>query len=164
MLQECGINQRVSFDAYLGKMGSTLLFFLLFFFGCQPSPQPDQVCRRKQCVNVEIAREGEALLRGLQFRKSLGEKEGMLFIFPNEEKLSFWMKDTLIPLDIIWLDYSRTIVHVEAEVPPCNGDPCPAYSSSAKAMYVLEINAGHAARMGLKVGDRLEFRLREFQD
>ena len=71
------------------------------------------------------------------------------------------MKDTLIPLDMIWMDSERRIVHIEHNVPPCAADPCPRYPPSGPALYVLEINAGFAAKLGLKVGDTMEFRLKE---
>lgn len=83
----------------------------------------------------------------------------MLFILPERQRHSFWMKDTKIPLDIIWLDFVRRVVHVEDHVPPCQEDPCPTYTPDSSALYVLEVNAGHAKRMGLQKGDRLDFHL-----
>jgi uncharacterized membrane protein (UPF0127 family) len=89
------------------------------------------------------------------FRSSISPDRGMLFIFPDVDVHSFWMKNTLIPLDILWIDESRTVVHVERNVPPCKADPCPSYPPKSAAKFVLELGAGQAAAHGLNVGDRL---------
>ncbi|MBI5149637.1 MAG: DUF192 domain-containing protein [Candidatus Omnitrophica bacterium] len=104
----------------------------------------------------------EELHRGLQFRRSLDPGSGMLFVFQKSEPYTFWMKDTLIPLDMIWIDSGRRIVHVEHNVPPCVADPCPRYPPGHEALYVLEINAGYAVRLGLQLGETAEFRLNAF--
>lgn len=121
----------------------------------------DQVCFSRKCVNVEIVREREEIRRGLQFRNSLGVDNGMLFIFSKSWPYAFWMKDTLIPLDMVWMDYGRRIIHIEHNVPPCKEDPCPRYEPGHPALYVLEINAGYAKKLGLKIGDTAQFKLRE---
>ncbi len=95
-------------------------------------------------------------MRGLQFRTSLAQDAGMLFIFDQPLRYSFWMKDTLIALDMIWLDQEMRVVHVESNVPPCTEDPCASYSPSEPALYVLELNAGTASLINLKPGDRLQ--------
>ena len=69
------------------------------------------------------------------------------------------MKDTMIPLDIIWMDHSRRVVHIEKDVPPCVSDPCPRYVPKKEALYVLELNAGESERLGLQKGEFFEFRL-----
>ena len=99
--------------------------------------------------------------RGLQFRKSLAIDAGMLFVFSVEKKQAFWMKDTLIPLDMIWIDYSHRIVHIASHVPPCQSDPCPVYTPEQNALYVLEINSGSTEKIGLKAGDIAEFKIRK---
>lgn len=134
-------------------------FFLCVFLlsGCQTPVSRDRVCFENQCVDVEVVREQENRARGLQFRDSLGEKQGMLFIFPESRRHDFWMKDTKIPLDIIWIDSAYQVVHIENNVPPCLRDPCPRYAPQAPARYVLEINAGHAMRMGLQKGTGVKF-------
>ncbi len=117
----------------------------------------DQVCFQNRCIDVEVVREKEEMRRGLQFRQSLGAHSGMLFVFPQSRRHAFWMKDTRIPLDMIWMDYTRRIVHIERDVPPCKEDPCPSYTPSQEALYVLEVNAGYTAVLGLKAGDQAEF-------
>jgi uncharacterized membrane protein (UPF0127 family) len=109
---------------------------------------------------VEVATTDETRMRGLQFRNSLSENQGMLFVFDHEDQYAFWMKDTLIPLDIIWLDYSKKVVYIEENAKPCKIAPCPSYRPSANALYVLEVNAGYAQKIGLKKGDALEFQLK----
>jgi uncharacterized protein len=139
-------------------------FFLICFFilGCQTSQIKDQICFKTRCVNVEIASSDKERMAGLQFRKFLLMDSGMLFVFQKKGRYNFWMKDTLIPLDMIWMDESRRIVHIEKNVLPCKNDPCPSYSPEQDAMYVLEINTGEAKRMELKEGDILEFRMSNF--
>ena len=135
------------------------LFMGLLFQGCSHSTNPpeNQVCFRNNCVDVEVVREKEETRRGLQFRRSLAAQSGMLFIFPENRRHAFWMKDTLIPLDMIWLDQDQRIVHIERQVPPCAVDPCAVYVPEQNALYVLEINAGHAGDMGLRVGEQMRF-------
>lgn len=121
----------------------------------------NQVCFEDQCVEVEIARAKTEHARGLQFRSSLGEDQGMLFIFPDIKRHSFWMKDTLIPLDIIWLDESQHVVYMLENVPVCQEEPCPVYTPLSQAKYVLEINAGRASFLNIKEGESADFRLLE---
>ena len=140
--------------------------FLLLCFFCGGCSRPDawtinQVCFGDKCVQVEVVRKEEELHRGLQFRTSLAPDSGMLFVFQKSWSYAFWMKDTLIPLDMIWLDDARRVVHIEHNVPPCTADPCPRYPPGHEALYVLEINAGYADQLGLKIGDIAEFALRE---
>ena len=90
-------------------------------------------------------------------RQSLPDNRGMLFVFPDENDRSFWMRNTLIPLDMIWIDDGRRIAHIAHDVPPCKADPCPSYPPNAKAKYVLEVAAGVAARHGLANGQVLRF-------
>ena len=84
----------------------------------------------------------------------------MLFVFPKEAKHAFWMKDTYISLDIIWLNYAKKVVHIEENVKPCKIAPCPTYHPSENALYTLEVNADYVRKIGLKVGDTMEFRLK----
>ncbi|MCK5580452.1 MAG: DUF192 domain-containing protein [Candidatus Omnitrophica bacterium] len=136
-----------------------LLFLSIFLLGCTGSRPVTQVCFKGQCIEVELAQTQEERARGLQNREYLDTERGMLFLFSDSRKHSFWMKETLIPLDIIWLDYARRIIHIEANVPPCQKDPCPSYVPSQDAMYVLELNAGKSKEFGLEAGDVVEFHL-----
>lgn len=121
----------------------------------------DQVCFGKTCVDVEVVSTPEAMRKGLQGRVAMADNQGMLFTFPRAERHSFWMKDTLIPLDMIWMDHERRIVDLHLHVPPCKADPCETYGPSGEnALYVLEVNAGYCQKKGLKRGNQAEFRLR----
>jgi len=98
--------------------------------GCNKSNNSgDAVCVKGQCYSVEIAADLEAQATGLMHRDHLDRDSGMLFIFSYRNKHAFWMKNTLISLDMIWLDYGRHVVHIEEDVPPCKEDPCPRYRS-----------------------------------
>ena len=106
---------------------------------------------------VELALDDEARARGLMFRDVLDDGHGMLFIHEREKPLAYWMKNTRIPLDILYFDASRRLVSQQRNVPPCSaGDRCPPYPSRAPALYVLELNAGEARRLGLEDGAVLE--------
>jgi hypothetical protein len=74
------------------------------------------------------------------------------------------MKNTLIPLDMLWIDKDRRIVHIRRNVPPCKDDPCPSYGPDRAGLYVLELAAGASDRFGLKLFDRLEFSLPKIKD
>lgn len=108
-------------------------------------------------VTAELAVTEAERARGLMFREKIAFDQGMLFLMPGEDYHAFWMKNTLISLDILWLDKDRRIVHIEKNVPPCPGDPCPSYAPPRPASYVLELGAGGADRYGLKLFDRLDF-------
>lgn len=90
------------------------------------------------------------------FRESLAERHGMLFVFADEQPRSFWMKNMVIPLDMIFIDDDLTVVEVKRDVPPCAEDPCPSYKSPP-AKYVLEINAGLAREHDIDVGSVMSF-------
>lgn len=131
---------------------------IIVFIGCNEPYSKDQVCFNKKCINIEIVKERAERIRGLQFRESMPEDSGMLFIFPESRRHGFWMKDTLIPLDIIWLDHGQRIVYIEHNVLPCPPHTsCPSYTPTKSALYVLEVNAGIAEELGFKEGIRLDF-------
>lgn len=108
-------------------------------------------------VHVEIAANDELRAQGLMFRDRLRPASGMLFLFAEDGDYPFWMKNTHIPLDMIWIDSSRKIVHIAHDVPPCKTDDCPNYPPNAIARYVLEVDAGVAKQHALKDGDLLQF-------
>lgn len=117
-----------------------------------------KVCFQTHCFTVEIADTLEKQTRGLQLRQSMANNAGMLFIFPSDGIYSFWMKDTWIPLDMIWLDKDYRVVHIEHDVPPCASVPCLSYGPKILSRYVLELNAGMARKIGLIVGDEMILR------
>lgn len=99
--------------------------------------------------DVEIAQTPQERQKGLMFRESMPDSHGMLFVFENDAPLAFWMKNTLIPLDMIFIDENMTVVDVLTAV-PCKEDPCLNYKSHGR--YVLEINAGLAEKHSIKNG------------
>lgn len=106
-------------------------------------------------VFVEVPDDLEEHERGLMFRQHLPWSSGMLFGYNSEEPRSFWMKNTLIPLDMIFVDDNSEIVHIIENVPPCEQDPCQSYPSEEPAQYVLEVNAGFVQQNAVQVGDLL---------
>ena len=105
-----------------------------------------------QRFSVELAETRDKQSLGLMFRDSMPADHGMLFIFPNEAPRSFWMKNTLIPLDIIYFSEELKLVSV-ANAKPCRVEQCPPYPSKGPAKYVLELNSGRASELGLEAGD-----------
>ena len=106
-------------------------------------------------VFVEVPDDPEEFARGLMFRNHLPWNAGMLFAYYDEEPRRFWMKNTLIPLDMIFVDSSSRIIDIKENVPPCKQEECPTYPSKGPAQYVLEVNAGFVQEKGVKIGDRL---------
>ncbi|HEV8701409.1 MAG TPA: DUF192 domain-containing protein [Candidatus Polarisedimenticolia bacterium] len=106
-------------------------------------------------LKAEIADTPERWARGYMFRREVGENDAMVFVFPEPGFHPFWMKNTLVPLDIIWMDDKGAIVHIEAGTPPCKADPCPSYGPLRMVSSVLEVRAGTAAAEALRTGDRL---------
>ena len=107
---------------------------------------------------VELAQDDAERARGLMFRDAMAADRGMLFIHDAQAPQAYWMKNTKIPLDILYFDDSRKLVSQQRDIPPCSlGDRCPPYPSDAPARYVLELNAGKAAEMKLENGAELTF-------
>ena len=105
---------------------------------------------------VEVADDAAERARGLMFRDELPADHGMLFVHEREEPQAYWMKNTKVPLDILYFDDQRRLVSAQKRVPPCFlGDRCPPYPSEGDARYVLELNAGAADELGAKAGDEL---------
>jgi uncharacterized protein len=111
-----------------------------------------------QRYQVEVADDDAERARGLMFRDELPADHGMLFIHDEQGPQSYWMKNTRIPLDILYFDNDRKLVSQQRDVPPCSaGDLCPPYPSEVPARYVLELNAGDAMRLGLTDGAQMRF-------
>lgn len=106
---------------------------------------------------VELALDDASREKGLMYRASMPADRGMLFVHDYTGWLGYWMKNTLLPLDILYFDEQRRLVTQQRNVPPCRstGNDCPTYPSYAPARFVLELNAGMAQKLGLENGDRL---------
>jgi uncharacterized membrane protein (UPF0127 family) len=113
-------------------------------------------------VTVEIAGTPAARERGLMFRAQMAPSDGMVFVFDKVGHYPFWMKNTLIPLDVIWVDAGARVVHVAQSVPPCKADPCPTFppppSPEGDALYVVEVVSGFSTQHRVSRGDVLTFR------
>lgn len=105
-------------------------------------------------VKVEVVTKPADQALGLMYRRHLADDSGMLFIFRQEERQSFWMKNTLIPLDMIFVSADLIIVDITT-MQPCRTDPCPDYTSRQPAKYVLEVNAGYCRSHSIAIGDRI---------
>jgi len=138
-----------------------LFFIFIFFLVIVYSSPLNKKCTvfitsgtgKKVAVNVELASTVKEREKGLMFRKSLEESEGMLFIFEEEQHLNFWMKNTLIPLDIAYINKNgiiNEIFHMKEL------DVSVTYNSIKPAMYALEVNSGWFSRHDIKPGSKIE--------
>ncbi len=116
-----------------------------------------KVCFNGYCFRVELAITESEREKGLMFRDHLALNNGMLFVYKHENIYPFWMKNTKIPLDMIWINGQRQVVFIEENVSPCGSDECVPVYPDKRAKYVLEINSGSARKIGLKPGDKLSF-------
>jgi len=143
-----------------------LIFFLLLIvqnYQCQNCKAGDskntwQVCFQQNCFKVEIANDNFERAQGLMNRGKLDQDKGMLFIFDQEGFYPFWMKNTLIPLDIIWLNQEQKVVYIKKQAEPCGQEICLPIIPMGDANYVLEINGGLADKINLKIGGELIFK------
>lgn len=110
--------------------------------------------KKKLEVASEVAFTRDARTRGLMWRYTLPDGTGMLFIFPRDQPLSFWMRNTLIPLDMIFIDAKGSVVSIQENAEPRTLSSRP---SSAPATYVLEVPGGWSAKNGIKAGSRVTF-------
>ena len=110
-------------------------------------------------VQAELADTPQKRSQGLMFREKLAPTAGMLFRFEEAGEWGFWMKNTKVALDILWIGPDKKIVHIEENVPICPKDPCPEYKPSKDALYVLELPAGSVKRDKLTKGMKLTFEL-----
>ncbi len=116
---------------------------------------------RNITLDVKIADTDETRSRGLMFAGKLGENEGMLFVYGDEKPRTFWMKNTLIPLDMIFIAANWTVADVVENAQPCKEDPCPAYASGQAAKYVLEAKGGFAQRNRIGAGAVTDILIRQ---
>ena len=136
------------------------LLLLLTLFACTACmAKSPYVTLKNERFIVELAETTDKQALGLMFRDQMPDDHGMLFLFPGEAMRSFWMKNTRIPLDIFYFDQELKLVSVSENTKPCRTQSCPSYPSTGPAKYVLELNAGKAAELGVKTGDVLELHL-----
>jgi len=122
-----------------------------------PPPQSTATLPDGSLIQLELALTPDEISQGLMFRPSLPADRGMLFLFEETRYPTFWMKNTRIPLDIVFLDEEGTVVDVEHRAPPCVAEPCPRYTPRAPSRAVLELAAGVAAQHGVGEGTLIRF-------
>lgn len=115
----------------------------------------DSAKNAKSKIDVEIAETDETRHLGLMFRESMKEEQGMLFIFPSEELQGFYMRNTIIPLDIIFVNSKKQIVKIHKHTEPFSEKTLP---SRLPSMYVVEVNAGYTDKFGIKEGYYIDWR------
>ena len=106
-------------------------------------------------IEVEIATNQQQRETGLMNRQSLPVNKGMLFVYNDQGLRGVWMKNTLLPLDVLFLNHKAEIVAMLPDLQPCRQNPCPIYSSQLPATYMLEVNAGFINNHQLKIGQAL---------
>ena len=108
-------------------------------------------------VTASLSTTPDSQSKGLSIKDSLNENEGMLFIFESPQKYSFWMKDMKFPIDIIWINSTGKIAHLEKNLSPCYLLlPCPSYAPKNDSLYVLEVVSNFTNKFGVSVGDSVE--------
>lgn len=144
-----------------------ILLTLLILNACQNSSEL-KIIKFKihdHVLSCELAQTQEQREKGLMYRTKLDKNQAMLFIFPKTYAWPFWMKNTLIPLDIIWLDQDQKIVYLLKNLKPCpkGSSYCPSYfpPNTIKSKYVLELNAGQIDAIGLKLDEHLNFSIEQ---
>ena len=132
-----------------------IILFYIFLFFTDHNKKIEKICFKENCFNLEIADDNKERENGLMFREELCSNCGMLFIYEKEGDYKFWMKNTLIPLDIIWLDENFEVIYI-ANAVPCIKEKCELYGKNFEnSKYVLEINYGFSEKIGMKVGDEM---------
>jgi len=133
-----------------------VLIQVLFLLSCSKEPEKLILSINGRYLEVEVARTKKEREKGLMNRKSLGWNEGMLFVFDDDQYLSFWMKNTSIPLSIAFLDKNGIVTDIYS-MKPFSLEPV---VSSRKCRYAIEVNDGFFEECGLKIGDRIEINIR----
>jgi uncharacterized membrane protein (UPF0127 family) len=147
-------------------MRSIVLFCLaILLAGCASRNPIDDLLTRDvtlpggQIVKAETAVDTRDMLRGLMFRSTLARDRGMLFVHPHSGLYSYWMYETYIPLDMIWMDENHKIVELVENAPPCKtaASKCAHYGGHEPARFVLELNGGQVRKYGIKSGDTIQW-------
>lgn len=139
---------------------SLFLFTGCDFFGLFPgeSQVVFKTDNGTHTYKVEVADDKDERNEGLMYRESMDEDRGMIFIYEEEIKPAFYMKNTLISLDMVFMDEDFKVVDYFVNVPPCEAEPCPRCIPNNNAQYIVELNAGQIGKMGLQRGDIAEYK------
>ena len=131
-----------------------LNFFLISFYTFSDEKIEVSIYNKNITFNVEIAKTIEERRTGLMYRKKLLNNEGMLFIFPREKIIQLWMKNTYIPLDVIFISENKVIVDIKKNMEKLSET---IVKSKVKSRYALEFNAGLINKLDIKIGDKVLF-------
>ena len=152
------INRQVARHSMANRWQILATIFALFLLGCAQQSASQLTIETRQGevpITIEIADSPDERQVGLMYRQTLGEDEGMWFVFDEEQPYSFWMKNTLIPLDIVYVDSNMQIIDI-IRADPCLEDICKTYTPQAAATYVLEVNQNFTARAGVQIGNKVK--------
>lgn len=144
---------------------SVMLFsFLLTIANCAETERPSPLLYQEnyktplaisnQIFMTEIADTPESMQKGMMFRPTMADNQAMLFVYPTPQPMAFWMKNTRIPLDMLFFDANYRLQEIKANVPPCQTANCPDYPAKHdNNQYVIELKGGSAKKFGITVGD-----------
>lgn len=138
---------------------SFVVFVVLGIVYLNQKPKQSNFSFLQHNLNLQIER-AESLAhqaKGLMYREKLDESSGMLFIFSNEAKRTFWMKNTYTPLDLIYISKDKKIIEIKENLEPCQANDCSTYTSVVEAQYVLEVNAGFVQKNNIQIGEEVAF-------
>lgn len=137
-------------------LAAILIYFKFIRINPNTKFEKTDIVIKNETYSLEIAKSIQQLSLGLGKREILCQKCGMIFIFSFEGTLPFWMKDTLIPLDIIWINSQNQVVSIQTAPVEPNNSNLKQYKNNQPAKYVIELNAGVADKIGLKIGDTIQ--------
>ncbi len=151
-----------SFLELIGVFAFLAIIFLVLYYISDDDVDPRVVnaSLAGQEIILEIADNTYLQNIGLSGREEMPMDYGMIFVYGDElENLTFWMKDTLMPLDMIFLNKELEVVHVIENVPVCEQEPCESYTFDGKAQFVIELNSGWVEEYGVEQGEVLKFKV-----
>jgi uncharacterized membrane protein (UPF0127 family) len=143
-----------------------LVCLVISLIGCGSRSSPMEDLRTRDVtlpgghvIKAESAVDTRDMMRGLMFRNSLAEDHGMLFVHPVSGRYSYWMYQTYIPLDMLWMDENHKIVEMVESAPPCKtaASKCAHFGGNETARFVLELNGGGIRKYGIKLGQTIEW-------
>jgi uncharacterized membrane protein (UPF0127 family) len=152
---EGGVVKHITVAILIFLIAATAAFSAWYFF-LQPI-NTVRIAFAGVTLTVELAKTSAEQERGLSYRDSMPPDHGMLFLFDSEANWGFWMHEMRFPLDIIWFNSQRQAVYIQQSLQPCTPQNCPVFIPSAKAMYVLEVNAGFVESHDVTLGDAFTF-------
>lgn len=149
----------LKFINVVGPIAAILLAtvpFALNIYNRQPQQLPigATFTKNNQTIQLEVAKTKKELALGLKYRKSIPENTGMLFVVDTPEPIRLWMKDTYIPLDMIFM-HNGVVNDIVKNATPCQKEQCPAYGGNLAANQIIEIPSGKTQRLGIKVGEEI---------